>query len=87
MVTEQEGWPSYVSAIAGLATDSDSDRGPNLIKTMRDSGIIRSATFSFYLHDYGNNSYLDIGHVDTDVMKDPENLFMVDILKYNYWWA
>jgi hypothetical protein len=54
---------------------------------MRDSGIIRNATFSFYLHDYGDYSYLDIGHIDTDAMREPENLYMVNILKDNYWWA
>ena len=41
--------PSYAGAISGLATDSDNTAGPNLIKSLRDSGVITEATFSFYL--------------------------------------
>ena len=49
MITWQEGMPSYAGAISGLATDSDNTPGPNLIKSLRSSGVITEATFSFYL--------------------------------------
>jgi hypothetical protein len=70
-----------------LATDSAAPAGPNLIKAFRNEGVIDAATFSFYLVDTDNASYIDIGYVRDDAMKDPTNLIMIDILTDNYWWA
>lgn len=79
--------PSYVTAISGLATDSDENRGPNLVKRMRDAGVITDAVFAFYFELKANQSYLDIGYIDNSAMLDPTNLFMIDIITDNYWWA
>lgn len=76
-----------MGAIAGLTTDSDNRKGPNLIKSMRDNGAITDAVFAFYLESTEGSSYLDIGSIDESAMRDPENLFMIDILYQNYWWA
>lgn len=87
MVTWQNGFPNYAGGIAGLATDSDSSWGPNLIKSLRDDGVIDDAIFCFYLASSSDLSYIDIGYIRDDGMLDPANLVMLDILEDNYWWA
>jgi hypothetical protein len=78
--------PSNIAAISGLATDSLGNK-PNLIKSMKTSGIITNSVFSFYLEGMTTTSYLDIGIIDNTAMKDSSNLYMIPILTNNYKWA
>lgn len=86
IMMSQSGMPSNIAAISGLATDSLGN-GPNLIKSMKTSGIITNSVFSFYLEGMTTTSYLDIGIIDNTAMKDSSNLYMIPILTNNYWWA
>ena len=63
-MTSQSGLPNTISGVSGLATDSDSIWGPNLIKSLVSSLVISEATFAFYLTDMITYSYFDIGAVD-----------------------
>lgn len=87
MVTWQSGFPNYAGGIAGLATDSDDKWGPNLIKSFKNAGIIDNAYFCFFLMSSGTDSYIDVGYIRDDAMRDPTNLQMISILSGNYWWA
>ena len=86
IMSTQSGMPSNVAAISGLATDSLGN-GPNLIKSMKSSGVISNSYFCFYLEGMSTTSYLDIGIIDNTAMKDSKNLNMIPILSNNYWWS
>lgn len=63
MVTSQTGLPSVIAGIAGLSTDADSKWGPNLIKTLKESGVLSDSLFSFYLSSTSGDSFLDLGAI------------------------
>jgi len=75
IMTKQQGMPTNVAAISGLGADSGGT-APNLIKSMKSSGIITDSVFCFYL-DGVTASYLDIGIIDKTAMKESSNLNMI----------
>ena len=64
----------------GLAS-KDSDGKPNLVKELRESGVISEARFAFYLQNWqGGVSYLDIGLFDEGKMSDPADMVELPVL-------
>jgi len=79
--------PDSVAGIAGLATDADDKWGPNLVKSLRNNGVLSDAVFGFYLSRIPTVSFLDLGAIINSHMADSTNLYMMDIVDESTHWA
>lgn len=63
------------------------DEGPLLIPTLAKNGVISEPVFGWFITDEEEQSYLDIGVLTADSIREGEELVWIDVLYDDYWWT
>ena len=83
----QEGFDG-TSGIAGLSTGLGNwETGPLVIQELYAANKITDDVFAFWLGGEDENSYLDIGTILDDGMRDPDELVWLDVVEDDFWWT
>lgn len=77
-----------IDGIAGMSTGMGiMAEGPLVIQELYGSGKIAEPVFGFYLSGVDKQSYLDIGYISKEAMRDPNELVWLPVLNENFWWS
>jgi len=70
-----------------LAEEAKVTRGPSYMHALEKAGLISENTFSFYMANFEQESFLDFGKPKEDRMRDPDELRWIDLHKDFFWSA
>lgn len=77
-----------IDGIAGMSTGlGPYSEGPILIQELYKDGKIEAPIFGWYLAGMDDQSYLDIGSIQNDAMRDPSELVWLDVIDDDFWWT
>lgn len=77
-----------IDGIAGMSTGmGEMAEGPLVIQELYGAGKIAEPVFGFYLAGVDKQSYLDIGYISNEAMRDPNELVWLPVLNENFWWS
>ena len=79
-----------IHGIVGMSTGLTDDSGPLLVENLYEGKVISEPVFGWYLTGLANESYLDIGILSEESIREGEQLVWLPVLgDYNmrYWWT
>lgn len=86
MMTRQQGLDN-ISGIVGMNTGLYPNSAPLLVKELYSDNKVDEPVFGFYLGGTDENSFLDIGFINYNAMRDPDELVWIDVIPGDFWWT
>ena len=79
-----DGLSGIVGMSTGMHLKSDGDL---IVPLLYDSGLIERPVFAFYLAGQDEQSYLDLGKLDSKSIRNPNELVWFDSVPGDFWWT
>ena len=76
-----------IYGIIGMATGFHSGSGPNMIMSLYEGGVISEPVFGWYLSDMSDESYVDIGFLSAESIREGEELVWLPVVEDDFWWT
>jgi hypothetical protein len=76
-----------IYGIVGMSTGFTKDSGPVLVPALYEAGVISEPVFGWYLTGMSEESYLDIGLLHEDSIREGEELIWMPVVNNDYWWT
>jgi len=73
--------------IAGMSTGFTKDSGPVLVPALYKAGVISNPIFGWYLTGMSDESYLDIGIIHSNSIREGEEIVWIDVVNNDFWWT
>lgn len=81
-----DGIYGIVGMSTGL-TKLTKDDGPVLITSLYKNDIISEPVFGWFMSDEDNDSYIDIGYLAEDSIREGEELAWISVFNDDFWWT
>jgi hypothetical protein len=76
-----------IHGIVGMSTGLTTDSGPILVEELYKGKIISEPIFGWYLTGLENESYLDIGILSEESIREGEKLIWIPVVEDDFWWT
>lgn len=76
-----------IGGIAGLSTGLTRDSDQLLVPALYDAGVISEPVFGWYLTDMTGQSYMDVGFIGADAIRDGEEIAWLPVVNNDFWWT
>jgi hypothetical protein len=70
-----------------MSTGFTDDSGPLIVPALYKAGVISQPVFGWYLAGEDDESYLDIGILTDDSIREGEELIWIPVVENDYWWT
>ena len=73
--------------ICGMSTGFTTDSGPLLVNSLYEEGLISEPVFGWFMSDETGTTYMDIGVLTKDSIREGDEIIWMDVLDDDFWWA
>lgn len=80
--------PPQIDGILGMCAGGkveDHENGPDFVQALFDADVISENTFSFFIADEAEDSYVDFGPARDTGMSDPEDVMYLNLSDHFFW--
>jgi hypothetical protein len=70
-----------------MSTGYDARSGPLLVNDLYEGGVISEPVFGWFMSDETGTTFLDIGVLTYDSIREGDELIWMDVLNDDFWWT
>ena len=76
-----------IHGICGMSTGFADWSGPILVNSLYEGGIISEPVFGWFMSDQTGTTFMDIGMLSYDSIREGDELIWMDVLDDDFWWT